>query len=160
VRSHHRQFQLISWARDSIRSSSLPAVSSPVEDSNIQRCATTEANFHDVSSNKEKNANPKKKSVSWSNDIMVVLIPSLEEYRERKMFDELWYEKEDFVIFQAAAVAEVKAVMDRKNVVMEEAMDLLYQQDVSELIGEEKCIDDTTSISRLDSFSEGLFVDE
>ena len=67
----------------------------------------------------------KTKSVSFHNIILVVLIPSRDEYKDIKNI--LWWNEEDLDYFKLIARAEIKTIMTLKNIDYKEAKNTLYQ---------------------------------
>tara|TARA_B100001287_G_scaffold235848_1_gene208171 strand:- start:47751 stop:48029 length:279 start_codon:yes stop_codon:yes gene_type:complete len=70
------------------------------------------------------------KSVSFHNIILVFLIPCRDEYKDIEKI--LWWTQEDLDYFKLVAQAEIKTVMNLKNIDFKQAVNTLYQPNLFE----------------------------
>ena len=74
-------------------------------------------------------ATPTTRRVSFSTSVKVILIPSREEFRQAKIFDQVWWNRvTDFAAFKRSACHELVNFMgEHKLECHKEALRLLYQ---------------------------------
>lgn len=118
---------MISLQNEMTRSSSNPTISKADPVSNVVRSATTGDFFND----KEK----KRKHLRFSNDVNVVLIPTVAEYRMADFADALWWAPEAYGEFQRSALEEIICIIRQQRATdVKSAMKVMYQPEDDDLI--------------------------
>lgn len=67
------------------------------------------------------------KSVSFSNIVNVILIPSRQEYFDAELDSQIWWSEDNLQHIKLLAVTELRAVMAMQNIPYKQAVKNLYQ---------------------------------
>jgi hypothetical protein len=82
------------------------------------------------------------KSVSFSNIVNVVLIPSRQEYFDQELESQMWWTDDNLQHTKLLAVTELRAVMAIQNIPYKQAIENLYQPKKDTIF---KCTEPTNS---------------
>ena len=82
------------------------------------------------------------KSVSFSNTVNVILIPSRQEYFDAELDSRIWWSGDNLQHTKLLAVTELRAVMAIQNIPYKQAIENLYQPKKDTIF---KCTEPTNS---------------
>ena len=69
-----------------------------------------------------------KKSITFSTEVKVILIPSRKELFDANLYNELWWSKKDFIRFKIESFDEMTKMKKKHfGITREEVLKLLYQ---------------------------------
>lgn len=67
------------------------------------------------------------KSVTFSNIVNIILIPSRQEYFDAELDSQIWWTEDNLQHTKLLAVTELRAVMAMQNIPYKQAIENLYQ---------------------------------
>lgn len=111
------------------KSTSNPTISSSnvsSDPSTVVRSATTGDFFN--------NKIEKKRKLRFSEAVNVVLIPTVEEYRNANFADVLWWSQSSYAEFKRSALEEIKGAMRQHRSDVKSAMKIIYQPREDDII--------------------------